>query len=449
MQITFSEAVSSRPVRLFQYAVVAMVLLVLVFDGMDAQALGLVVPAIVAEWGIDRAAFGTALSASLIGMGIGAWLGGWLGDRLGRLNLLFGAALVFGGATVLSAQVDSVGALALLRFLGGLGFGAAGPNGLALASEWTPERFRTHVISLLSVGTPAGGTIAAGVAPFLLDDLGWRGLFVLFGGASVLAGILALVLLRESPSYLLAKGKRDKAERITRDKLGDDIELGPEAPQGIMVGRGGIVTEIGLFHRGNTRLTLGVGIAFSASTAIVYGLTSWGTELFTSRGFTPAEAIGVLFWMGLLSVAGALCAGYFLRAFGSFKLMAGCSVLTFAALIALGILVEQLTGAPSALMLAVFYGLACLVGGIVSLGISSIYSLMTMGYPVSCRSAGIGLGMLLGRLGGIAMAWSGGYLLNLGGTSVLPFFGVLTVCALAVGSSIWIIDRHIAPAPAL
>ncbi|HZF46501.1 MAG TPA: MFS transporter, partial [Sphingomonadaceae bacterium] len=374
MQITFSEAVSSRPMRLFQYAVVAMVLLVLVFDGTDAQALGLVVPVIIAEWGIDRAGFGTALSASLIGMGIGAWLGGWLGDRLGRLNLLFGAALIFGGATAVSSQVDDVGTLALLRFIGGLGFGAAGPNGLALASEWTPERFRTYVISLLSVGTPAGGTIAAGLAPFLLDDLGWRGLFAIFGGASVLVGCLALLLLRESPSYLLARGKGDKAGRVARAKLGDDIELVPEAPPSVMVGRGGVVTQTGLFHRSNARLTLGVGIAFSASTAIVYGLTSWGTELFTSRGFTPAEAIGVLFWMGLLSVAGALCAGFFLRAFGSFKVMAGCSALTFAALISLGILAENLSGVPSALMLAVFYALACLVGGIVSLGISSIYA---------------------------------------------------------------------------
>ncbi|HTN14624.1 MAG TPA: MFS transporter [Sphingomonadaceae bacterium] len=445
MQITFSQAVSAGAVRPFQIAVVLMVLLVLVFDGMDAQALGLVVPAIIAEWGVDRATFGTALSASLFGMGIGALLGGWLGDRLGRLNCLFGSALIFGLATVAASQVHGVGALVLLRFAGGLGFGAAGPNGLALASEWMPLRFRTYVIALLSVGTPAGGTIAAGVAPLLLDDFGWRGLFVIFGGASILVGFLALLLVRESPSFLLARGQGDKAHRIARKVLGADIDLAPERRgEGDAANNG----AIGLFHSGNTRLTLGVGIAFSASTAIVYGLTSWGTELFTSRGFTPNQAIGMLFWVGLMSVAGALAAGYFVRAFGSRRVMGACSLLAFLSVGSLGLMVESLSGPPSAGMVVAVYVIGCIVGGVASLGISAIYAMMTLGYPVSCRSSGIGLGMMMGRVGGIAMSWAGGYLMNLGGASVLPFFGVMTVCALAVSSSVWIIDRHIAPARA-
>ena len=44
MPISFSEAIASRPVRLFQFGVVALVLLALVFDGMDSQLLGLVAP---------------------------------------------------------------------------------------------------------------------------------------------------------------------------------------------------------------------------------------------------------------------------------------------------------------------------------------------------------------------------------------------------------------------
>ncbi|WP_336981204.1 MFS transporter [Altererythrobacter fulvus] len=449
MQITFSQAVSTGPVRLFQLTVVAMVLLVLVFDGMDAQALGLVVPGIIAEWGVDRAEFGVALSASLIGMGVGAWLGGWLGDRIGRLNSLFASALIFGVATVASSQVETVGTLAVLRFLGGLGFGSAGPNGLALASEWIPERFRTYVIALLSVGTPAGGTIAAGITPFLLDDFGWRGVFVIFGGASVLVGFLTLLLVRESPSWLLAKGREEAANRTARRVLGADIELLPEAgtpADAARNGNGSGGNGVGLFHRSNSRLTLGVGIAFSASTAVVYGLTSWGAVLFTSRGFTQDQAIGVIFWGGLMSVVGALAGGHLVRVLGSRLVMAGCSLVTFATIVALGLMVEHLAAAPDSATLLAIYAVACVMGGVASLGISTIYAMMTLGYPVSCRSSGIGLGMLLGRIGGIAMAWSGGYLLNWGGASVLPFFGVMAACALAVSSSAWIIDRHIAPA---
>ncbi|KPL68647.1 hypothetical protein SZ64_11370 [Erythrobacter sp. SG61-1L] len=445
MQITFSQAVSTGPVRLFQLTVVAMVLLVLVFDGMDAQALGLVVPSIIAEWGVDRAEFGTSLTASLLGAGIGALLGGWLGDRFGRVNMLFASALFFGVTTMASSQAETMGTLAALRLLGGLGFGAAGPNGLALASEWTPERFRTYVIALLSVGTPAGATVAAGIAPFLLEDFGWRGLFAIFGGASILIGFLALLLVRETPSWLLAKGREDAANRTARRIFGQEIELLPE-PAGSTGAPGAAGKRIGLFHRDHTRLTLGVAVAFSACTAIVYGVTLWGVVLFTSRGFTQAQAIGVIFWAGLMSVAGALAGGPVVRILGSRRTMAACSVITFAAVAILFLIVEHLSAAPDGAALAAVYVLAGLVGGVVSLGISTIYAMMALGYPVSCRSTGIGLGMLLGRIGGIAMALSGGYLLNWGGTSVLPFFGVMAACALAVSSSAWIIDRHIAPA---
>lgn len=451
MKITFSQAVSAGPVRLFQLTVVAMVLLVLVLDGMDAQALGLVVPSIIAEWGVDRAEFGTSLTASLLGAGIGALLGGWLGDRFGRVNMLFASALFFGVTTMASSQADTMETLAALRLLGGLGFGAAGPNGLALASEWTPERFRTYVIALLSVGTPGGGTIAAGIAPFLLDDFGWRGLFAIFGGASILIGFLALLLVRETPSWLLAKGREDAANRTARRIFGDEIELLPEpaGPTGTagLAGTADAAGErIGLFHPGHTRLTLGVAIAFSACTAIVYGLTLWGVVLFTSRGFTQDQAIGVIFWAGLMSVAGALAGGPVVRILGSRGTMAASSAITFAAIVILFLMVEHLSAAPDGAALAVVYVMAGLTGGVASLAISTIYAMMALGYPVSCRSSGIGLGMLLGRIGGIAMAWSGGYLLNWGGTSVLPFFGVMAACALAVSSSAWIIDRHIAPA---
>ncbi|WEK46018.1 MAG: MFS transporter [Candidatus Andeanibacterium colombiense] len=435
MKTNFSEAVSSRPVSLFQYAVVLTVLLVLVFDGMDGQSLGLVVPTILKEWRIERAAFGWALSASIFGMGLGALAGGWLGDRIGRLRSLFVSVLIFGCATIAASRVGDVSALTVLRFIGGLGFGAAGPNALALATEWMPARLRTYVIALLSVGTPAGGTIAAAVAPFLLADYGWRGLFLTFGVASLAVGVLALLVVRESPSYYLAKGRSDEANAVARRVLGDGMELVPEQVGAVA---GGPV--VGVFDRSTVRLTLGASLAFSALTAVVYAINYWGTELFTSHGLSQTQAIGVIFWGGIVSVLGALLSGWTVRAFGSRATILACSLVTFAVTLALGAAIEQ--GGSSVTLVTV---LACAIGGVGSLGIATLYSLITLGYPVSCRSTGIGLGMMMGRAGGILMTFYGGSLLDLGGQSVVPFFAVMAVCALLVSLSAWIVDRHVAP----
>jgi AAHS family 4-hydroxybenzoate transporter-like MFS transporter len=71
MTSTYEDALSSRPLRPFQWATFAVCMLVLVGDGIDLQLLGLVAPVIIEDWGVDRGSFGWAMSAALVGMGFG------------------------------------------------------------------------------------------------------------------------------------------------------------------------------------------------------------------------------------------------------------------------------------------------------------------------------------------------------------------------------------------
>ena len=182
--ISFGEAVSRAPMRAFQWATLAVCMLVLVCDGIDMQLLGIVAPLVIRDFGVDRGTFGIAMSAALVGFGLGAWGGGWLGDKIGRRYTLALAALVFALATVAASRADGVWTMAMWRVCGGLGFGAAYANALAMASEWLPERWRPVAISTLAVGTPLGGTVAGWLGPSLAQAYGWRGTFVVFGAAS-------------------------------------------------------------------------------------------------------------------------------------------------------------------------------------------------------------------------------------------------------------------------
>ena len=71
---------------------------------------------------------------------------------------------------------------------------------------------------------------------------------------------------------------------------------------------------------------------------------------------------------------------------------------------------------------------------------------MALGYPQSCRSAGIGFGIFMSRVGAIAASGLGGALLDLGKGSVIPFFGVLAVGAALVAAAAFVLDRHVPPA---
>ncbi len=446
MAVTFDQAVSAARLRPFQFATFLVCMLVLVCDGIDLQLLGLVAPVIIDEWGVDRGSFGWAMSAALVGMAFGAWGGGMVGDRIGRRNALVGAALVFGLATIAASQASTIPLMTGLRFLGGLGFGAAFPNSLALASEWLPERWRSYAITTLSVGTPAGGSVAAALAPDLLAAYGWRGTFVVFGIATVLLIVLILGLLRDSPSFLFSKGRDNEARKMALKVVGHDVDLiADDAQADSGQAQGASAASIGVFHSSNTRLNWGVGIGFAASTLVAYAIISWATTFLTAAGFTLDQALSVSFLVGITSIAGALAAGDLSRRFGSKAVMFGVSI---ALVICIGVLAAVLhaqEGVPSDGARLLVKWLTAGVSGIVSVGIATIYVMMTLGYPQTCRSAGIGFGMLTGRVGGILASFGGGYLIDLGQGSLLPFFAVLLVGAVLVASCAFVVDRHVEP----
>lgn len=442
MAVTFSEAMDRAPLRAFQIATFAICMLVLTCDGIDAQLLGIVAPKIIAAFGVDKGTFGWAMSAALVGFGLGSWGGGWLGDRIGRRWSLAIAAAVFSLATVGAAMAGGVWDMAAWRVVGGLGFGSAYANAIALSGEWLPGRWRSVAVTTLSVGTPAGGTIVGWVAPGIVAGYGWRAAFVAFGMFTLLIVALIVAALRDSPSFLLARGRRGEAEERATRLLGSSAELVPERH----AHQGDDGQAIGVLHRSNLRLNVGIGIAFTACALCAYGILNWATTFLTAHGFTLAQAGNAVSIGGLTSIAASVAAGLLVYRFGSKAVMASISLSLFVMLIVFALAVQNLPPAPNAgdrLWVVVIMGITAAV---FSAGMASMYAMLTHGYPPSCRSAGIGFGILMGRFGAISGSGFGGALLELGHGSVWPFFGVLCVGALLISTAAFVVDRPVPPA---
>ena len=441
MATTFSEALSRGPLRTFSVATFAVCMLVLICDGMDAQLLGIFVPKVIADFGTDSTSFGWALSAALVGFGLGSWGGGWLGDTVGRRWSLALATVMFSLATVGASTADGVWEMAAWRLISGLGFGSAYANAITLAGEWLPDRWRSVGVTTLSVGTPAGGFVIAALAPTLDNAFGWRGSFVAVGVGTLLVVVLILAFLRDSPSFLLAKGRGEAAHAAACKVLDGPVELVPEEQT---VQRDG--SAAGVFAEGNGRLNLGVGIAFAAAALVAYAMLSWATTFLTAKGFSFDEASYAVSVGGLTSVAASIAAGLLVQRFGSRVVFATISAGLLATLVALGFVLENVTGTPDAAdyrAVVILYGLS---GAIFSAGIASLYALMTHAYPPSCRSAGIGFGIFVGRVGAISATGLGGWLIDLGAGSLVPFFAVLAVSAVLFSAAAFVVDRHVPPA---
>jgi AAHS family 4-hydroxybenzoate transporter-like MFS transporter len=432
--------IQHRPAVWRQYLLLAVLLAALIIDGLDLQLLSLVAPLLIAEWGVDKAALGPAMSAAMMGMSIGALAGGWLGDRIGRRTVLIAAMLLFGFTTAAVAWADGLVWLTVLRVVGGLGFGAAAPNAITLASEWLGGRLRLRAISWMSIGAPLGGLIGAMILIGYLAELGWRGSFVLCGVLSILTVGLVLLAVPETPSYLLRRGRGARLAAIVRRWFGVELSSGSDASNTDARMSKPVLAEEPASV--SMRFVAGCGLGFFGISFVAYGCVAWLPVMTTMNGLPIAAGLRAV--VSLLAVSAAVVSGLLMPRLGSRVLIGAAIVGTAVAIVLLLHSLGPLRGVGDAsaqsLQLLLAAGLA---GGSTGTVLASLYMVLAAGYPATRRSSGIGLGMMLGRAGGIISTFSGGYLMGAEPAQSWPFFGALAL-GLAGALVGWLlIDRHL------
>jgi AAHS family 4-hydroxybenzoate transporter-like MFS transporter len=446
MRNSVTEIIDSRKVGPLQILLVACVLLALAIDGLDIQLLALVAPVILVEWGTDKASFGPALAAALAGMTVGATVGGWLGDQRGRKTVLVLSVFLFGAATAAASLTQGVVELTLLRLLSGLGFGAAGPNGVALATEWLPQRARVKVAALLSVGTPLGGMIGASLLLWLLPVLGWRDCFVACGVLTLLLGFAMVFVLPESPGFLLTKGRRQAAERLLQKVIASDVRL-PEEAADDRADTAPSVARESIFGAGYGRANIGIWCTSFCITFLAYSFAAWGPVFLTMSGFTLPDALRASFAFNVSAVTAAALTGFAVARFGSRRPLLLFSFACLVCVVMLGAALTLANGTPTPLTHWIVPIAFAGAGGCSAIVIAITYSIMSHVYPVSCRASGLGAGLTAGRAGGVATTLSGGAMLELGGTSTAPFFALLAAVGIAALVGSIALDRHIPADP--
>jgi MFS transporter, AAHS family, 4-hydroxybenzoate transporter len=189
----------------FQWLVFAMCFGIVLIDGFDTGAIGFIAPSLLSEWGLQRAVLAPVLSAALFGIACGAVFAGPVSDRLGRRGPLIASVLIFGLAAFGSAFARDLSQLTILRFLTGLGLGAALPNAVTIVSEFSPDGRRATLTNLMSCGFPLGTAFGGFLAAWLIPHFGWRSVLLVGAGAPVLLSVWLYVKMPESVRYMVAK----------------------------------------------------------------------------------------------------------------------------------------------------------------------------------------------------------------------------------------------------
>lgn len=388
---------NEHPISRYQWLVYALCFCIILLDGFDTAAIGYVAPSLLKEWGLTRPALAPVLSAALFGLAAGALLAGPLADALGRKRVLVGSVALFAVACLASAFSADLQQLTLLRFITGMGLGAAMPNAVTLTSEYCPERKRAMLTNLMFCGFPLGAAFGGFLAAWMIPAFGWRSVLVLGGVAPLVLVVALVVVLPESVRYMVFHGW--SVDRIRRVLLRMGLTEAAAAPSFVLPETTAAAGQ-GTQQRG-IRLVLSpayrVGsfmmwLAYFMGLVIFYALMNWMPVLFKDAGLDPKTAtlIAALFPLGGV---GAVFFGWLMDRYNANRIIALGYGLTAVAIWAIG----QSAGQIGLLVVVVF-----VAGTVMNTAQSSMPALAAAYYPTQGRATGVAWMLGIGRFGGIA-----------------------------------------------
>ena len=384
-------------------------------DGFDITAMAVTAHQIGEDMQLSEDMLGLVFSFSLAGMMLGAMFLAALSDVIGRRTMIIFTLTLVGVTVLLTASVNSLPALILLRFVSGLGAGAMLASVATLASEYSPEKFRAMAVTAVTAGYPLGAMTTGLVASSVVPEFGWQGMFVAGGSVTLLLALIAFFMIPESLHFLCKKQPDDALQRVNRILQIFKIQSLQHLPS---IEETGGTTEadrqniyqkmLRLLTPEFRRSTLTLWATFFLCISTLYFLMSWTPKLIINLGYS-ADAGNLAFT--LFNFGGVL--GIFILGYLASKWSLSTLISIFA--ITSAVFMWAFAGAvflefnQTNLMLLIF-----IIGISMQGGYTGMYAVAAKIYPIEIRSTGVGWAIGLGRFGAVLGPGIAGYMIASG-----------------------------------
>ncbi|MBA2933575.1 MFS transporter [Sphingomonas sp. CGMCC 1.13654] len=375
-----------------QLLVILMLGVLVLFDGMDNQLLGLIAHDMSHDLGISIERFGLVFSAALVGAIIGSLTMSALADRwLGRKRVVLIGMGLAGLCTMLTARAETLDGLVAIRLVTGAGLGAALPNLISLASEFSPRRVSRRVVSLMVAFVPLGSLLGSVLARAAEASAGWRVVLALAGGGTLALTLLAAIMVPESIYFLVRTGCDQRravaavarlfADRSVTSVIVDADDVGAQ--------RNSKQPVASLFGAPLWRLTLLFWLGFIMNQAILYFVMNWTPSLLLKSGLSSSAGLNAAAMFGIGGALGTLGQGWLATRFNIYKVMTAEIALYIAAMLLLPALLAA--GVAPILIFVVAAAICAYNAGMMFLVLET--------YPETIKSTGYGWAFGVGRIG--------------------------------------------------
>ena len=250
------------------------------------------------KFSLDVNQKGFAVSSAIFGCILGVAVSGNLADKVGRKNSLLLTALLFLISAIASAIAYSYIFFVVARIIGGIGVGAASMLSPLYISEISPANKRGTLVTLYQLAIVLGINIVFffnyKVAQYSTEawnvDFGWRYMV----GSEVVPAMLffiALLIVPESPRWLLKKGREEEALNVLTKvnteeqaiKVLQDIDLALKKEKG---------TFKELFEPGlRMAMLIGIILALFSQITGINSIMYYAPEILKSAGFGVDSAL--------------------------------------------------------------------------------------------------------------------------------------------------------------
>ena len=190
------------PVTGFHKIVFFIIMMAYFCEQMDNWNFGFIAPALMHTWGLQMSDIGVVTLWYFIGMTAGGFFGGVISDFIGRRKTFLISIATFSFFSVLNGFTDNFHVFVIARSMTGFG-----------------------VFCLISA-VPVIGVMCRAIIP--LAEEAWRFIFY-FGGVGLIAFFVGLRYLKESPRWLVARGRLEEAEQVVFEITGKHVDLSEAA----------------------------------------------------------------------------------------------------------------------------------------------------------------------------------------------------------------------------
>ena len=359
-------------------------------------------PAVQADFGIDRSSVSSAYTMLMIGFGLGGILMGRLADRFGVAVPVAIGAFGLGGGFIAAGLAPGIVSFGIVHglLIGLLGTSATFSPLVADTSLWF-ERRRGLAVAICASGNYLGGAFWPPIVQHFIETVGWRQTYIGIGVMCLLTMLpLALLLRRRTPGVVdsapAAQGNTAAAPAAAalQSQVGQTGQLGQTGP----------LRPLGMSPAALQTLLCIAGVACCVAMAMPQvHIVAYCSDL----GFGPARGAQMLALMLGFGVISRLASGWISDRIGGLRTLLLGSILQGLALL----LFLPFDGLASLYVISALFGL--FQGGIVpsyALIVRENFPASEAGGRVAVVISSTLLGMALGGwMSGAVFDYTGSY----------------------------------------